>query len=88
MEMIASSHMGFVNGARPPCWWSLPNGCDQMKGQNTMLRLWLAGYAAIAGMVLGLHTCAPALPLTLDEGEDFTDTGVGCVDDCLDPMED
>lgn len=21
------------------------------------------------------------------QGEDFTDTGVGCIDDCLDPME-
>lgn len=85
MQMWISSLTAFVIRVCLWCWQRSQNASNQ-KGQTPMLKLWLAGYAAIVGMVLGLHTCAPALPLTLEE--DFTDTGVGCVDDCLDPMED
>lgn len=49
-----------------------------------MLRLLLIGYLVLVGVLLGVEDYVPA-PLLED---DFTDTGVGCVDDCLEPMED
>ncbi len=49
----------------------------------TMLKIWLLAWLAIASLVLMLDYMRP-----VHNGvDDFTDMGVGCVDDCLDLME-
>jgi len=41
-----------------------------------------------AGFALALvYSLLFTLALAYEPGEDFTDTGVGCVDDCIQPLE-
>ncbi len=52
----------------------------------TMPRVWLVGYVLLWLLTAWLWLATP--PVMMDDPElDFSDTGVGCVDDCLDPAD-
>lgn len=54
--------------------------------RSTQLRNILCAFSAYVGFVLLLTIAAYALEPRETE-QDFSDSGVGCVDDCLDPDE-
>lgn len=50
------------------------------------LALFLSAYAEVHEIPTDCPGCLTASELAA-EAEDFTDSGVGCIDDCLEPLE-